>query len=71
MLRLFNKKIDREDWSEVYSSADAWEAELIKSALLVEDIQAKVKCVKGDDGKSERSGLPERAGRGGAGHRGH
>ena len=55
MLRLFSKKIDREDWSVVHSTADAWEAELIRSALLNEDIQARVKCVKGEDGKGRQN----------------
>jgi len=48
MFRLFIRKRDDEDWSTVYSTTDAWEAEVIRSALLSEDIRATVKSTKGD-----------------------
>lgn len=48
MFRLFARKRDQEDWSIVYSTTDSWEAELVRSALLSEDIRATVKTTKGD-----------------------
>jgi hypothetical protein len=48
MFRLFSGKRDKEDWDTVYHTTDSWEAEVIRSALLSEDIRAKVKSTKGD-----------------------
>ena len=48
MFRLFAGKRDEEDWSVVYSTTDSWEAEVVRSALLSENIRAKLKSVKGD-----------------------
>jgi hypothetical protein len=48
MFRLFSTKTDEEDWSVVYSTTDTWEAEVIRSALLSEDIRAKVRPTKGN-----------------------
>ena len=48
MFRIFASKRRGEDWSEVYSSKDSWEAEVMRSALLSEDIPATVKTTKGD-----------------------
>jgi hypothetical protein len=46
MFRLFVKKRDAEAWSAVYTTTDSWEAELVRSALLNEDIRATVKSTK-------------------------
>jgi len=35
--------MSRSDWREIYSSTDAWEAELVRSALITEDISSTVK----------------------------
>ena len=54
MFRLFSTKVDKEEWSVVYSTTDLWEAEVIRAALLSENIRAKVKSVKGKDRKSQQ-----------------
>jgi hypothetical protein len=48
MLGLFSRRKYREDWSAVYSSKDSWEAEVVRAALLSENIPAVVKTTKGD-----------------------
>ncbi len=48
MLGLFSRRKYREDWSAVYSSKDSWEAEVVRAALLSEDIPADIKTIKGD-----------------------
>lgn len=48
MLGLFSRRKYREDWSAVYSTRDSWEAEVVRAALLSEDIPAVVKTTKGD-----------------------
>ena len=48
MFKLFSQKRYYEDWSIVYSTTDPWEAEVVRLALLSEDIRAKVKITKGD-----------------------
>ena len=46
MFKLFGKKRNETDWAVVHSTADLWEAEVIRSALLNENIPAIVKSVK-------------------------
>ncbi len=48
MFGLFSRRKYREDWSAVYSTRDSWEAEVVRAALLSEDIPAVVKTTKGD-----------------------
>lgn len=48
MFRFFSKKRDLENWSAVYTTSDLWESELVRSALLNENIMAAVKSTKGD-----------------------
>lgn len=47
MFRLFSKKNIGEDWTVVFTTRDSWEAELVRSALLNDDIQANIKITKG------------------------
>ena len=48
MFGLFSRRKYREDWSTVYSTRDSWEAEVVRAALLSENIPAVVKITKGD-----------------------
>jgi hypothetical protein len=48
MFGVFSRRKYREDWSAVYSSKDSWEAEVVRAALLSENIPAVVKTTKGD-----------------------
>jgi len=48
MFGLFSRRKYREDWSTVYSTKDSWEAEVVRAALLSENIPAVVKITKGD-----------------------
>jgi hypothetical protein len=48
MFGLFSRRKYREDWSTVYNTRDSWEAEVVRAALLSEDIPAVVKTTKGD-----------------------
>ena len=48
MFGVFSRRKYREDWSAVYSSRDSWEAEVVRAALLSENIPAVVKTTKGD-----------------------
>lgn len=55
MFRLFGDKRNKEDWAEVYSTMDLWEAELIRSALLNENIRANVKSLQGEERGTQRN----------------
>jgi hypothetical protein len=48
MFRLFSKKRISEDLVLVYTTKDSWEAELVRSALLSDDIMVDLKTTKGD-----------------------
>lgn len=48
MFRLFSRKKTGEDWVTVFVTKDSWEAELVRSALLNDDIQANIKITKGN-----------------------
>jgi hypothetical protein len=48
MFGLFSRRKYREDWNAVYSTRDPWEAEVVRAALLSENIPAVVKTTKGD-----------------------
>ena len=48
MFRLFSRKKTGEDWVTVFVKKDSWEAELVRSALLNDDIQANIKITKGN-----------------------
>lgn len=43
MWNIFAKRGGRSDWESVYSTTDAWEAELIRSALISENVNAIVR----------------------------
>lgn len=47
MFRLFSRKKFGEDWVIVHTTKDSWEAELVRSALLSDGIQANIKITKG------------------------
>lgn len=58
LLKLFSGLMGKSDWTFIYESTDAWEAELIRSALINSNIHATVrsdKYVINSDGKKKRS----------------
>ena len=57
MFRLFARKRHEEDWTVVHSTTDLWEAELIRSALLNENIPAIVKSVKGKERGTQQNDI--------------
>ncbi len=57
MFRLFAKKRHEENWVVVHSTTDLWEAEVIRSALLNENIPAIVKSVKGKEKGTQQNDI--------------
>ena len=55
MLEMFSKKRNGEDWSVVHNTRDAWEAEVVRAALLSENIRARVRPAKGGDRKNRQN----------------
>lgn len=54
------RRTDKANWSVVYSTLDAWEAELVRSALLSENIDATVKPaekIRDAQGKKRRQNV--------------
>lgn len=57
MFKLFAKKRHEENWSVVHSTTDLWEAEVIRSALLNENIPAIVKSAKEKESGTKRNDI--------------
>ncbi len=58
LLRLFSGLMGKTDWTFIYESTDAWEAELVRSALINGNVHATVKSDKhiiDSDGKKKRN----------------
>lgn len=58
LLKLFSGLMSKSDWAFIYESTDAWEAELVRSALINSNIQATVKSDKyiiDSNGKKRRN----------------